>query len=284
MKIGAHVSSAKPFSEAVNRANEIGCECMQIFVNPPQRWNPIEIPKDEIDKFVEYNNPPAGGSKIDPILIHGIYLLNLASDNPFFYEQSIKSLIDDMTKAAKIGAIGVNFHIGSTKGLELREVMKKVESAIKRILDGSPEGPYLVLENSAGAGNIIGDTLEELAQIIKAVNSPRLKVLIDTAHAFESGYDWRPEDGVEKFAAKFDQEIGLERLVGFHLNDSKTDLNSKRDRHEDIGCGLIGQDKEVFARILNHSKFKNLFGIIETPGTGAAYEDQIKFLKSMRKS
>lgn len=279
MRLGAHISTAAPFSEAIDRAVKSNCECMQIFVNPPQRWNPVAISEGEVDKFVKLN----AKAKIDPIIIHGIYLINLASDNPFFYEASIKSLIDDMQKAKALGALGVNFHVGSTKGKDFSEVAKKVEDAIRKVLDSSPEGPYLILENSAGAGNIIGDTLEELGQIIKDVNSPRLKVLIDTAHAFESGYDWRPEDGVEKFATKFDKEIGLEKLIGFHLNDSKTDLNSKRDRHEDIGCGLIGQDKEVFARILNHPKFKNLFGIIETPGTGASYKDQIKFLKSLKK-
>lgn len=276
MKIGAHVSSSKPFSESINRAKEIGCECMQIFVNPPQRWNPVPIPEEEIDKFVELNKT----SNIDPIIIHGIYLLNLASDNPFFYEQSIKSLTDDMTKAAKIGAVGVNFHIGSTKGRELLEVMKKVDEAVKMILDGSPKGPYLILENSAGAGNVIGDTLDELGQIIKAVNSPRLKVLIDTAHAFGSGYDLRTKEGLEDFLNLFDKEIGLDRLLGFHLNDSKVALNSKRDRHADIGFGEIGKD--IFADILNHPKLKNLFAILETPQDNMNWKEQIKLLKNMR--
>lgn len=280
MKIGAHVSAEEPFSDSILRAKEIGCECMQIFVNNPERWNPVEIPKDEIDKFVKLNNPPAGGSKIDPVLVHGIYLLNLASNNPFFYEQSIKSLIDDMTKAAKIGAIGVNFHIGSTKGLELKEVMKKVESAIKRILDGSPKGPYLILENSAGAGNIIGDTLDELGHIVKTINSPRLKVLIDTAHAFGSGYDLRTADGLEKFLELFDREIGLDRLIGLHLNDSKVALDSKRDRHADIGFGEIGKD--IFTHILNHPKLKDLFAILETPQDNQPWLEQIKLLKNMR--
>jgi len=281
MKIGAHVSSSKPFSESINRAKEIGCECMQIFVNPPQRWNPVPIPEEEVDKFVALNNPPAGGTDIDPIIIHGIYLLNLASSNPFFYEQSIKSLTDDMAKAAKIGAIGVNFHVGSTKGRNLSEVMKKVDEAVKRILDGSPKGPYLVLENSAGAGNIIGDTLDELGQIIKAVNSPRLKVLIDTAHAFGSGYNLRTKEGLEDFLDLFEKEIGLDRLIGLHLNDSKVALNSKRDRHADIGFGEIGKD--IFAEILNHPKLNSLFAILETPQDNMSWTEQIKLLKSFRK-
>lgn len=278
MKIGAHVSTAKPFSEAVNRANEIGCECMQIFANPPQRWNPIPISEEEVNNFVDLNKK----FDINPVIIHGIYLVNLASDNPFFYEQSIKSLIDDMQKADKLGALGVNFHVGSTKGKDFSEVLPKVKEAILKILDESPKKPYLILENSAGAGNIIGDTLEELALIIRQVKSDRVKVLIDTVHAFASGYDLRDEKGLEDFLNKFEKEIGLERLVGFHFNDSKSTLDSKKDRHADIGHGEIGKD--IFKTIINHPKLKNLFGILETPQDNESWADQIKKLKSMRKS
>lgn len=277
MKIGAHVSSAKPFSDSVLRAKEIGCECMQIFANPPQRWNPMPILDSEISKFVESNKK----YDINPIIIHGIYLVNLASNNSFFYEQSIKSLVDDMQKAAKLSALGVNFHIGSTKGAEMKSVMHKVEAAIKKILELSPKGPYLIIENSAGAGNIIGDTIEEIAEIINAVKSDRVKVLIDTAHAFESGYDLKNESGIEKFISSFEKEIGLEKLVGFHLNDSATALNSNRDRHADIGKGGIGLD--AFKIIINHPKLKNLFGILETPENQMGWSEQIKLLKSMRK-
>lgn len=278
MKIGAHISTAKPFSDSIKRAQEIGCECMQIFANPPQRWNPIPVAEEEIKRYLDLNK----SANIGPVIIHSIYLLNLASSNPFFYEASIKSLVDEMHKAKAIGAMGVNFHVGSTKGAEMKDVMHKVEAGIKQVLDQSPEGPFLIIENSAGAGNIIGDTLEEIGQIIDAVKSPRLKVLIDTAHAFESGYDWRPEDGVDKFVDQFNKIIGLDRLVGFHLNDSKTAFNSKRDRHADIALGEIGQDKKVFARIMNHPKLKDLFGILETPQEGATWEDQIKLLKTLQ--
>lgn len=275
MKFGAHISTRAPFSEAINRAKEIDCECMQIFVNPPQRWNPVPIPEDQIVEFNKLN----AEKKISPVIIHSIYLINLASDNPFFYEQSIKSLIDDMEKAAKIGALGVNFHVGSTKGKSFSEVAKKVEEGIKRVLANSPKKPLLILENSAGAGNIIGDTLEELGQIIKDVNSPRLKVLVDTAHAFESGYKLNYQGGFEKFIEKFDQLIGLEKLVGFHFNDSKTALNSKRDRHADIGEGDIGID--LFKNIINHPKLKNLFAILETPEDKIPWKKQINLLRSL---
>ena len=275
MKLGAHISTRMPFSEVILRAEEIGCECMQIFVNPPTRWNPVPISDTEIEKFVALNKK----AKINPIIIHGIYLINLASDNPFFYEASIKSLIDEMQKAEKLGAYGVNFHVGSTKGKDFSEVAKKVEDAIRKILDSSPKGPYLILENSAGAGNIIGDTLEELARIINDVKSDRLRVLIDTAHAFESGYNLKEEKGLEKFLEKFEKEIGLKKLVGFHFNDSMTKLDSKRDRHADIGTGEIGQ--ELFKNILNHPKLIDKFGILETPEDKMSWKEQIILLKSM---
>lgn len=278
MKIGAHVSTAKPFSESIARAGSIGCECMQIFTNPPQRWNPAVLDESEISKFLLENQK----AKINPILIHGIYLINLASDNPFFYDASIASLVDDMAKADRIGAIGVNFHIGSTKGKSFSDVLPKVADAIKTILKKSPLSPYLILENSAGAGNIIGDTLEELSQVIEAVQSDRIKVLIDTAHAFASGYNLKTADDLDNFILKIDRTVGLNRLVGFHFNDSKSEFNSKKDRHADIGCGEIGSN--IFKEILNHKSFHDLFAIIETPADNKNFADQIQLLKSMRSS
>ncbi|OQB06329.1 MAG: putative endonuclease 4 [bacterium ADurb.Bin212] len=278
MKIGAHVSTREPFSEAVNRAADIGCECMQIFCNAPQRWNPTVIRKEELDNFKELNS----GIKILPIVVHGIYLINLASDNPFYYEASVQSLIDDMKKSEKLGGIGVNFHVGSTKGKSFSEVLTKITSAIKNILAATPESQALILENSAGAGNIIGDKFEELAQIIKAVGSDRLKVTLDTAHAYASGYNLVTTGGLEDTLGIFDKTIGLGRLVCLHLNDSAVPLGSLRDRHADIGDGYIGKD--AFKNIINHKLLKELPGIIETPGNkGKTDIDSIKILKELRK-
>lgn len=276
MRLGSHISTSAPFSEAVNRAADLGCECMQIFVNAPQRWNPVAIPEKEIDKFVELNKK----AKILPIIIHSIYLINLSSENPFFYESSIKSLIDDMKKAELIGALGVNFHVGSTKGRKFSEVIDKIAIAIKTILAAS-EKPFLILENSAGAGDIIGDKFEELAEIINKVKSDRLKVTLDTAHAFASGYNLSTKDDLEKTLEEFDKLIGLEKLVCLHLNDSATPLFSNRDRHADIGEGYIGL--EAFRQIVNHTKLKNLPGIIETPGMKKEDGiDSLKILKNLR--
>ncbi len=278
MKLGVHISAAAPFSEAITRAKTIGCECMQIFVNNPERWNPAPIAKEQIDKFVELNK----NARIDPVVIHGIYLINLASYNPFFYKASIRSLVDDMVKADQLNALGVNFHIGSTLGREEKTALKKVVDGIKEILASTPKKPYLIFENSAGAGHIIGDKFEELADIIEKVNSPRIKITLDTAHMFESGYDIKTEEGLKKTIERFNKIIGLDRLVCLHLNDSQTALASNRDRHADIGGGLIGA--ESFKRIVNHPKLKNVPGIIETPNLkGKSDIDNLKILKDMRK-
>lgn len=277
MRFGAHISTAEPFSDAIRRADEVGCECMQIFANPPQRWNPVSIPEKEISKFVDLNKT----AKIGPIIIHSIYLINLASSNPFFYQASIKSLIDDMGKAASLNALGVNFHVGSTKGKKLSEVIDKIAIGIKTILAAS-EKPVLILENSAGAGDIIGDKFEELAEIINKVKSPRLKVTLDTAHAFGSGYNLATEEGLEETLKEFNKLIGLDKLVCLHLNDSAAPLFSNRDRHANIGKGYIGKD--AFARIVNHPRLKDLPGIVETPGMKTAEElSDIELLKSLRK-
>jgi len=274
MKLGAHISSAKPFSDSVLRAKEIGCECMQIFANPPQRWNPIPIPDEEVNRFLKLQE----NYQIEPVIVHSIYLVNFASTNPFFYEQSIKSLIDDMNKASQLNALGANTHLGSTKGGEFKDCLPKITQAIRQILAATSNVNFII-ENSAGAGNIMGDTLTEIGQIIKELDRGRVKVLIDTAHAFESGYDIRTRAGLEDFLGELEQEIGLDLLVGFHLNDSKTPLDSKRDRHADIGKGEIGI--EAFKFLLSYPKLTDKFGILETPQDEISWQDQLKLLREL---
>ncbi len=276
MRLGAHVSSRAPFGETIDRAKELGCETMQIFLNLPQRWAPVSIPDDEIKKFIEANKE----AKIDPIIIHSIYLINLASSNPFFYESSIRSLIDDMKKAKQIGASGVNFHVGSTKGKDFSDVLNKVVLACRNILSAVPDGPDLVLENSAGAGNIIGGKFNELGQIIKATKSDRVKICLDTAHAFSSGYNVATLEGLDETIEEFEKEIGIDQLACLHLNDSMVPWGSNKDRHANIGEGYIGI--KGIKNIVNHKKLKNIPGIIEPPSLkGKSNIDNIKVLRGL---
>lgn len=268
MKFGMHVSAAGGIDSTVGNAAKFGCETMQIFVNPPQRWNPVEIPEEQTKSFLSKNQK----AKIEPIFIHSIYLINLASHNTFFYNQSIVQLVDCLEKTQKIKATGVVTHLGSAKVLSRNEAIKKIAAGIDQVLEKTSYGDFII-ENSAGAGNIIGDKFDEIGAIIKLVkNKDRLKVALDTAHAYGSGYNVATEEGLAKTLAEFNKLIGLEKLVLIHGNDTEVELGSCKDRHANIGQGKIGT--EGFKRIINHPKLKHLPFILETPGFGSGEEDK----------
>lgn len=260
MKFGIHVSIADNFSLAVDRAANLGCETMQIFANQPQRWNVIEIPEQELRQFKKKNEKV----QIRPVFIHSIYLINLASHNTYFCNQSIAQLTDCLVKAKRINGFGAVTHLGAAVKLSRKEALDKVAAGIDQVLDQAPSGNFII-ENSAGAGNIIGDEFEEIGAIIKKCkNKNRVKVAFDTAHAYGAGYDVATDAGLEKTLSDFDELIGLDRLVLIHGNDTSVELGSNRDRHANIGEGNIGI--EGFKRIINHPKLRHLPFILETPG------------------
>jgi len=260
MKFGVHVSIADDFSLAADRAAKIDCECMQIFANQPQRWNVVEIPEGQLRAFKKKNDQ----INIKPVFIHSIYLINLASHNTYFYNQSIVQLTDCLAKAKRINAFGVVTHLGAAVKLERNKALEKVAAAIDQVLEKISSGNFII-ENSAGAGSIIGDEFEEIGTIIKKCkNKSRVKVAFDTAHAYGAGYDIASEKGLSQTLSKFDKLIGLDRLVLIHGNDTSVGLGSNRDRHANIGEGNIGIDG--FKRIINHPKLNHLPFILETPG------------------
>ena len=302
IRVGAHVSIAGSLDLAIDRAVEIGAECIQVFGSAPQQWQFLLFPEEQVEAFKR----KAREHNIFPIFVHSIYLINLASDNPYILDKSLTSLIQYLKFSSLINADGVVFHIGSHKGRGWEVVKKQVFAAIAKILERTAlptpqprqgntsevfEDPTseveelagrgnLILENSAGAGGIIGANFSELGEIIRAVKDPRLKVCLDTAHAFESGYSLfagnsprrshslDKTDSLDETLAVFEKEIGLERLVLIHANDSKTPFGSGLDRHENIGEGYIGEDG--FRAVINHPLLKHLPFIIETPG----FDDQ----------
>lgn len=275
VKIGVHVSAAVSLDLSLDRAREIGASCTQIFISPPQQWARTFHSEAEIEAYKAKTNK----TRIGPNFIHAAYLINLASDKPELVQKSIDWLIYSQKMAEKLGIEGTIFHIGSSGSKEKGSVIDQVIDAIKQILQQSSSN--LILETSAGAGNTIGDTFSELGQIIKGVGDSRVKICLDTQHIFASGYDIRTKEGLGKVIKKFDQEIGLEKLVAVHANDSKTELRSHNDRHENIGEGFLG--KKTFKNILNHPAFKDIPFIIEVPGFANSGPDQdnINILKSL---
>lgn len=278
-KIGAHVSAAGSLDLAFDRALEIGAECTQIFISPPQQWFKKVYSQENILQYRQ----KAIHTSIGPNFIHGAYLINLASENSLNVAKSVDWLIYSQRTAEQLGIGGTIFHIGSSGKMERNQALDQVTKAIYKILEKTGDA-QLILETSAGAGNTIGDEFFELGKIIKNSKDSRVKVCLDTQHIFASGYDIRTKKGLEKTMEEFDREVGVDLIVAIHTNDSKTELGSHRDRHENIGEGLIG--KESFTQILNHPTFKNLPFIIETPGfanTGPD-EENIEILKSLVKA
>lgn len=278
MKIGAHVSSAGSLSNSFLNAQRIGASCTQIFITPPQQWFAKKYQEQDIKNYQQAQK----SSGIGPNFIHGIYLINLATDNLVSLAKAIEWLSYSLNTASSLGIKGTIFHLGSGKDKSFADCLPQVTHAIKTILQKS-EGADLILENCAGAGNLIGDSLWQLAQIIEQVKNPRLKVCLDTQHLFASGLDIRETDQVDQLLAEFNSSIGLENLVAIHINDSKVEFASKRDRHENIGEGKIGLS--AFGYILNHPKLANLPFILEVPGFAGQGPDQenINILKSLIK-
>ncbi|MEX1061749.1 MAG: deoxyribonuclease IV [Patescibacteria group bacterium] len=277
LKVGAHVSIAKSLDLAIDRASKIGADCIQIFGSAPQSWQPFIFPLEQVDLFLNKKEEQGIGS----VFLHAIYLINLASDNPYILGSSIGSLEQYLKFGKVIGAEGVIFHVGSHKGRGFPAVAEQVVEALRQILLRTDGAGKLILENSAGAGGVIGAKFLELGKIIKSVNSPRVAVCLDTAHAFESGYDFKTKDGLNKSLKEFDLQVGLEKLICIHANDSKTPLGSNRDRHANIGEGEIGL--AGFKNIVNHSDLKELPFIIETPGFDGEGPDRqnIEILKGL---
>ena len=260
MKIGAHVGASGGLATAFERAAAIGAETIQIFGAPPQMWRRRKIRPDECEAF----RAAMAETGIEPVFLHGPYLINLATEKPEQLTKSTDALSEDLRLASAIGAKGVIFHVGSHKGVGFAKRLPQIKKALKQVLKDTPDDAWIILENSAGQGGSVGSKLEELAAIIAAVGSDRLKVCLDTEHAYAAGYNLADSDALEETMALFDREIGLSRLVAVHANDSKIELGGGVDRHENIGEGHIG--RAGFEVIMAHTAFREVPFLLEVPG------------------
>ena len=256
-RVGAHVGGG--LTSAIDNTILIGGNCLQIFAGSPRMWARSLWAVDVTKKFTEL----AIKNDLNPVYIHALYLTNLASDNEELVEKSIAALVMDMKNSAAINGAGVVLHIGSHQGRGWQDSRTLVIESIRKVLESTPNNSYLLLENSAGQKGKIG-SLTELADILNSINSPRLKVCLDTAHAFEAGYNFTTTQGLEIWLKEIESTIGFEKIELLHLNDSKTPLGSGRDNHQNIGDGYIGSDG--MKRLINHPKLAHLPLILEVPG------------------
>ncbi len=246
MKIGAHISIAGGIQNAPLRARQLDCEIFQIFSRSPQGGKAVPIGEKEANLFLE--EAQRQGFKNQDWFIHSPYFINLASTNPKIYNGSINALVRELQIALLIKSAGVITHIGSSpdfknkkeKGFELERIEKGLEKISIEI--GKDFPVPLIFEIAAGSGNIIGDSLEEIALILQVAQKKNLQsgFCFDSCHSFAAGYDLRQKNDVENFFNQLEQKIGLNQLKLIHLNDSQTKLGGRVDRHEHLGKGEIG--------------------------------------------
>lgn len=279
MQVGCHVSIARRLpagrqgiQNAPRNGHDLGCEVIQIFTRPPQGGKPQILSATNIHEFQTNIHK----YQIKAVYIHTPYYINFASANNRIRYGSVSVVRDELERGSLIGAKYVMTHIGTAKELGQKEAIKKTIEMFKKVLEGYTGTTKLLLENSAGAGEIIGDNLEELAEIIKGVNSNFIAgICLDTQHSFASGYDWRDFENTLK---KVGKDIGLENIKLIHANDSQSDCGSNKDRHEHIGQGQIGL--ETFKNIVAFAQKHNIDMLCETEWPGV--KEDIELLKSLR--
>ncbi len=279
MFFGAHISAAGGLYNAPLNAAKIGCEVFQFFSRSPQGGKAIPLSQPIITAFK--NNFKKANQK--ECYIHTPYYINLASIQNNIRYGSISVIREELDRGSLLGVKYVMSHLGSFKDRGQKEGMRKTIEGIKKILTDYKGSTQFLMEISAGSGEIIGDQFEEFKEIIKGLGSlgKNVGVCFDTCHAFASGYDLRNKKVVDETLKKFDKIIGLEKLKLIHVNDSKVELNERKDRHEHIGMGKIGI--EGFTALIHYPKLKNINMVLETPDDGRGdYESDLKILKKIR--
>jgi deoxyribonuclease-4 len=257
---------------------DIGAEAMQIFLTPPQQWRSSRVEPEVAAEF----RSRLKDSPVRPVFVHGVYLINLATSDSTMLLRSTSNLKSAMRTCGEMDIQGVIFHLGSHKGMGLDAVFEQICRAVTEVLKETPEQVQLILENSAGSGGNIGGQWADLGRIIREVGSDRVRVCLDTQHAYAEGYDLATAEGLERAMEEFQREVGWDRLVAVHANDSKVELGKERDRHENIGEGFIG--REGFGRIMAHPAFRGLPFLLEVPGFDNEGPDKrnVDILKEIR--
>ena len=274
MHFGAHVSIAGGVQNAPVNAGKIGCEVFQMFTRSPQ-GGPAPALTDEIrTAFAE--NCRVGG--FEQWVVHTPYYINLCSSDGKIRGNSVRVIREELERASVLGAAYIMFHPGSAKDVGEDEGIRLAVESLKKVMDGYAGSSRLLIEISAGAGMIVGDTFEENAALLDGLGHPDVGICFDTAHAFASGYDLRDKKSLDATLKKFDSIIGLEKLKMMHANDSKIELGGHKDRHEHIGQGFIGLDG--FKAIVAHPKLKDVNLYLETEPEGV--EGDLRLLKVMR--
>jgi deoxyribonuclease-4 len=263
------MSTSGGVARALERGAAVGCEIVQIFVKNNMQWFGKPPPPEAVAEFKRAQ----ARLEIAPVFAHAGYLINLGAGPSANRDKSLQSLIQEITFAGALGLPFVVLHPGAHLGAGEADGLKRIIEGLDEAVRATKKDKVrIALENTAGQGSALGNQIEHLAAIYDGVADPaRLGLCIDTAHLFAAGHDIRTAAGWDAAMGKIDKWIGRKEILAFHLNDSKTDLASRVDRHEDIGKGKIG--REGFRHIVNDARFKNCPGCLETYKSDDLHED-----------
>lgn len=269
MKFGAHMSTGGGVWKALERGRGIACEVVQLFVKNNMQWFGRPYVPAELTQYANELNQCGFAC----VFGHSGYLINLAAPASDNRDKSLKSLVQEIQLATDLGLPFLVMHPGAHLGSGEAAGFKQLVAGLNEVFRATKSSPVrIALENTAGQGSCLGHQMSHLAEVFGQVDRPeRLGICLDTAHFFAAGYDIRTEKGWNAALDELDKLVGLKEVLAFHLNDSKTDLGSRVDRHAGIGQGKIG--REAFRHIVNDSRFTNLPGCLETPKSKDLHED-----------
>jgi len=259
--IGAHMSIAGGVFNAVLHAEKAGCRCVQLFVKSSNQWKAKPLSDEEVDQFKQERKRTG----IGPAVAHSSYLINIGSPDDALYEKSREALKIEYERCARLGVEYLVFHPGAHKDSGIEAGIGRIAKAMDWVLEKVPdEETMLLLETTAGAGSHIGSKFEELKAILDQLkHGDRAGVCMDTCHIFSAGYDIRTEAAYKATMKQYDTILGRASLKAIHFNDSKFDIGTHKDRHEELGKGFIGKD--AFGFFMRDSKLKNVPKLLETP-------------------
>jgi deoxyribonuclease-4 len=259
--------------KALERAAELEVDSVQLFVQSPRAWRFPDHDPGDLAAFRERRQELGIGG----VLVHALYLINLASPNEDFYEKSVQTMRSTVDAACAIEADGVVFHVGSHQGAGFEAGLERVVPALRHVVERCSETTWLLLENSAGAGGTIGRSIGELATLYDALDRhPRLGVCLDSCHLWVSGYDVTDRAAIDALLDELHERMGLDRLRALHVNDAQAPLGSNRDRHANVLDGLMGEKLGVF---LGHPRLQGLPAVLEVPGKDNHGPDEAEMTK-----
>lgn len=276
--VGAHISIAGNIALSVERARSIGCGTMQIFTKSNRSWFDKPLHGDDIFAFKQAITI----SGLREVMVHSSYLINIAASAEAVEKNSIKSLALELERAQALEIPYLVLHPGSHTGAGVAAGLKKIATNLDIVLRNASGKTMILIETMAGQGTNLGSSFQEIKQVFdQAEHHNLLGVCFDTCHVFSAGYDFSTTIGYEDIFKQFNQEIGLQHLRAFHLNDSKTPLNSHKDRHEALGMGTI--PLTFFKQLMNDKRFMHIPKVLETPTDPAMelYRNELMLLKSM---